>query len=126
MTNEDSYITSKFRREEPFRVPDGYFDTLTERVMASIDSTQRSTKASLVSVKSTNKNARLWRRVALIAACFCGVVLGLGFLIHPSNQPAQVIATPTTVAELSGENILDVAIDYAMLDNEDMYAYMVE
>ena len=36
MNYEDKEIQERFGKENPFRVPEGYFDQLTERVMSQL------------------------------------------------------------------------------------------
>ena len=35
--NEEQYLIEKAGKENPFRVPEGYFDTLASQVMARVD-----------------------------------------------------------------------------------------
>ena len=35
--NEEQYLIEKVGKENPFRVPEGYFDTLASQVMSRID-----------------------------------------------------------------------------------------
>ena len=35
--NEEQYLINKAGKENPFRVPEGYFDSLASQVMSSVD-----------------------------------------------------------------------------------------
>ena len=68
--NEEKYIEEKVGRRNPFVVPEGYFDTFADQMMASLPERQPQVK-------------RLWLRQAPLAApvalcrC-CGVYLSVG------------------------------------------------
>ena len=38
---EEQYLIEKLGKENPFKVPDGYFDSLTSQVMARVDAEQK-------------------------------------------------------------------------------------
>ena len=51
MMNEETYLKERVGKENPFRVPDGYFDTLASQVMARIDAeAQPQKKAKVISM----------------------------------------------------------------------------
>ena len=54
MTREENILKERFGKENPFKVPDGYFDHLTERIMDNLPDQARS---GLGSMKAT---ARWW------------------------------------------------------------------
>ena len=41
MKNEEKYMNEGLLRENPFRVPEGYFDNLTDRVMSQLPNVVR-------------------------------------------------------------------------------------
>ena len=63
---EEKYLIEKVGRENPFRVPEGYFDTLSSQIMAKVDAegvAPRDIKAG------KEKRAKvLWLRPVLYAA----------------------------------------------------------
>ena len=106
--NEEKYIQEKVRSWNPFVVPEGYFDTFADQLMASLPERQPRTK-------------RVWLRpLRYAAAVVCVFAMGAlsWFALSPeSHQPIQVEAV-----QLSSDADFEAAADYVMLDNYDIYA----
>jgi len=112
---EEQFIEQKFGKEAGFKVPDGYFDTLTENILAQLPENN----AKIVKMKSSR--AAWLRPISIAAASICIALFGAGiYFNHTDKQPQQIVAQTQTTSSYS---TLDQAVDYAMLDNEDMYAY---
>lgn len=128
MTNEENYMNSRVKRENPFRVPDGYFDQLAERVMASLPEETVTPMIGQMESDKSGQQSSVKGRVATVrrlrpwmwaAACFTGIIM-LGtvyFTTMPDNQAEQTVASASF-----SESYIDEACDYAMLDNQDIYA----
>lgn len=125
MNREEDFLKQKFGATQPFRVPEGYFDVLASSIMEQLP---ESTEAN---DKPTKENAKVvplkWRwhlasRVA-IAACFCGLLFGVGtiFMNQSDGNPQHASALSLSNASTSE---LDQMADYAMIDVGDMYAYV--
>ena len=106
----------------PFTVPEGYFDTLTDRIMRQIPK-EESTPQKAVTVP-------LWKRYSFraAAAVIC-IIMGLGALAL-FNQNAiftpqeNATATIETVGTSLQDDAIDQVADYIMCDNHDLYAYL--
>ncbi len=118
MPNED-YKLPPF--QDSFKVPDGYFDTLTERIMEKIPEESASEKA--VSVN-------MWRRYSFRAAAAVAlVVIGIGtYSLFQKNETYEPRQQTAAVAEkqTNGQSAeaIDQVADYIMCDNHDLYAYL--
>lgn len=106
-----------------FRVPDGYFDSLADRVMSRIP-------AQEVRMVETKAPARRlgWQRYAA-AAAVVAAIFGAG--LYFGHQPAadtQLKAPVSTVASTSTTPVYDAEFDnvtdYIMCDDYDLYAYL--
>ena len=106
--NEEKYIQEKVGSRNPFVVPEDYFDTFADQLMASLPERQPRTK-------------RVWLRpLRYAAAVVCVFAMGAlsWFALSPeSHQPIQVEAV-----QLSSDADFEAAADYVMLDNYDIYA----
>lgn len=113
MTNEERYIREQIgRSENPFRVPDGYFETLTQRVMQQIP--EEETPA--VGKPRTSRIVAL--RPWLYAAACLVVVLVMSLTVAFRQD-----ASGTTLeAQAESATFMDDMVDYAMLDNAEIYA----
>ena len=124
MNYEDKDIQERFGKDNPFRVPAGYFDQLTERVMSQLP--EREQQAEQISLTERRPKSR---RVALrpwlyAAACVVVlVVMSVVWLFHQQPVTPQVaVASPVSGATTSDSSYMDEAADYVMLDNAEIYA----
>ena len=108
MTNEEKYLRERVGQKNHFRTPDGYFDQFATRMMAQLP--EQAPVARRISI-----SARRWLYAAACVAAL--VVLGVSFLFHQEDQQQQVAVS---------ESYIDEAVDYAMLDNADIYQLLAE
>ena len=116
MMNEETYLKERVGKENPFRVPDGYFDTLASQVMARIDAEaqeQPSKKAKVISMHRV-----FYYAAAAVCALFVCATVYFSF-----NKEAEAVEQQqVAVVDESADNYFDEAADYMMLDNQDIYA----
>ena len=96
----------------PFRVPEGYFDEFTSRLMTRLPEQQKPGKSSLIS--------RAWRYAAVLV-----VALGLGITYLVTERRAAAVAE-TAQQEPYQEDYINDALDYAMVDNSHIELYLTE
>lgn len=118
MQKEDIKIRNQFGTENHFQVPEGYFDNLAASVMQHIPDDQ----AKIIKMQTP-----AWRRhiVAISAAAAsvaAAVCLVFALESNPAHSPSHLAAQHTTMQQ-DNSNI-DAMVNYTMLDNDDMYAYM--
>ena len=116
---EEKYLIEKVGRENPFRVPEGYFDTLVDQVMERVDASP----APVVPL-SEHKPRVVWLRPVLYAAAsVCALFISV---VAYQNYTEQGVAAPAqnVVAnnQMMVDDYFDEAADYVMLDNQDIYA----
>lgn len=124
MSNEEKYLQSKMGTKNPFTVPEGYFDTLTEQVM------QRLPKQEGVvhfEQKKGSAIVRMLRPLLYAAACLCIGIFGVAIYHHLDNQSAEGVPVISHVGNTAEYNdaYLEEATDYAMYDNQDIYASLL-
>lgn len=117
MDKSDKILRRKFGSKVPFRVPDAYFENFTNDFMDKIPKQ----KARIL-------NIRPWwyhyRSAMLAAACFCGISISFGVYFHKLHISNEPIAK--THIESASNNTIDQMADYTMLDNEEIYASLVD
>ena len=129
MNYEDKEIQERFGKENPFRVPEGYFDQLTERVMSQLP--EREQQAEHIPLTERRSKSR-WvalRPWLYAAACTVAVVvMGLTFLFRESAEEQHLASTTntTTTAPNTESQYIDDAADYVMLVNAEIYACLAE
>jgi len=113
MENEEKYIRERVGQDNPFRVPEGYFEQLTDQVMSQLPNRQQ--KPRLLQL-------RTWYYAA---ACVVLLgVMGATFYFHQGENEQQQIAVST---ETNTENTyIDEVADYAMIDNAEIYACLAD
>ena len=119
---EEKYLIEKVGKENPFRVPEGYFDTLSSQIMAKVEAegvAPRDIKAG------KEKRAKvLWLRPVLYAAAsVCALFISvLAYQSHSDDGVAAPTQTVVANNQMLMDDYFDEAADYVMLDNEDIYA----
>ena len=125
MTREENIMKERFGKENPFKVPDGYFDHLTERIMENLPEQE-------VRVIDIRSRQTLWQKMPLrkIAAAVAVVALlgGGSFwaLQHEGNSKVVAHAKQHEQKAVSSEDAaFNEMADYAMIDNETIYASLI-
>ena len=109
-----------FKKNEGFKLPEGYFDSLNSRVMNSLPIEDKAEVDRLETVT-------LWTKlkpITYLAAMFMGAALIIKVVL-PSLTPAD--AETTLANDFNIDNVTDEfiqeTIDGAMLDEYSMYLY---
>ena len=119
---EEKYIIEKAGRANPFRVPDGYFDTLAAHVMDRVDREGVPAGSLCVSPAGRPAKVRALRPVYYAAASVCALLLSAAVYLHFASGPAAPGAAQAVAAAQAPDDGFDEAADYVMLDNQDIYA----
>lgn len=125
MTREENILKERFGKENPFKVPDGYFDHLTERIMENLPEQE-------IRVIDIRSRQTLWQKLPLrkIAAAVAVVALlgGGSFWAWQHEANSKVVAhvkQHEQKAVTSEEAAFNEMADYAMIDNETIYASLM-
>ena len=113
---EEENILKKVGTENPFKVPEGYFENLTSEIMAFIP---EETPTKVV------KMPTLWDRMkpcAYMAAMFVGAAM-LIRIGSSSNEPAITNQLALDDNELEMEYISTI-VDGAMMDDYSLYMFL--
>lgn len=115
-------LKEMFGRENPFKVPENYFETLADNIIGQLP---EESSARVVKMSVWKK----YRVHLLAAACVLSVLFSAGIYVSvkENTKEAQVFdKTRVEVAEttIEAEDAFDEMADYVMIDKEDMYAYI--
>ena len=113
MKNEEKYMNEELLRENPFRVPEGYFDNLTDRVMSQLP--ERRQKSRLLPL-------RPW----YYAAASIAFVAIMGFTYHFHQNTADEQSAIASVETNTENSYIDEVADYVMFDNTEIYACLTD
>ena len=126
MSTKDNRIFNPNGGRYPFRATDEYFDNLTARIMEQIP---EDTPEEEVSEKNTklidiprNRRRNLWISTISVAASLILIAtFALKFTPKPNTSPEQA---EDMKAEYTTENYNEDLMQYAMVDNMDVYYYL--
>lgn len=121
MNTEERYIRNKAGSANPFRVPEGYFDSFPAQIM------ERLPECEAVGATVRRPFIERFRPMMYAAACLLLAVFGTAVYMHeseirPEKAGAGVVASGS---HTSGSYTYEEELaDYAMMDNTDIYAYL--
>lgn len=118
MQKEDIKIRNQFGAENHFQVPEGYFDYLAASVMQHIPDGQ----AKIVKMQTPSWRRHIVAISASAASVAAAVCLVFALESNPAHSPSHLAAQHATMQQ--GNSNIDAMVNYTMLDNDDMYAYM--
>lgn len=123
MTEDE--LVQKCGKETPFSVPEGYFETLADRMIAGLP--QDGAEGHKETVHVT-----LWQRVKpwiYMAAMFAGMSGTAGFFLERFTQPASTeVASAGSLpgGEVMTEEDIDTLVEYDLVDDYMLYRYLTE
>lgn len=132
--NDELYLKQRVGNRNPFRVPEGYFEQLTEQVMQQLPVREQPIGQPFVHT-SVSKAKKVQMRPWLYAAACSVLALALGVSYYfMQSQTASTDAAPMAAVvpavsvtnEATDNTYFDDAADYVMLDNTEIYAYLSE
>ena len=118
---EEDTLLKKIGKEHSFKVPDGYFENLTSEVMNKLPEKEK--------VAFKEEHVSTWTRLKplfYMAAMFVGAALIIRVASSDHKPVADDIAVVTEVVdtEVISDEMIDVALDRAMLDDYSLYVYL--
>jgi len=118
---EELLLRKQFGHTDPFRVPDGFFDSIADQIIEQLPEDKAN-----VNGNANRTILRLLRPAVGVAACVAAVVLlGLSTGMWKSEQRSgDVETTARSYAAQGVETDIDEIADYTMMDNEAIYAYV--
>ena len=100
---EEKFIDEKLGNENPFRVPEHYFDEFPQRIMKRI------------AQKKRRRKMIRWG----IAAMMTGCILSTAFVINNFKQQNLPL-------EADNSQYIEDALDYSMINNMEIATYLTE
>lgn len=127
MSTEEKYIKEKAGQENPFRVPEGYFDQLASQVMAKLP--ECAPQAGQVQLPERRQKSRQVALRTWFYAAACVVAIVVMTLSFHFKQDVAAVADEQVAAQTEtniDNTYMDDAADYAMLDNAEIYACLAD
>ena len=118
---EEDNILKKVGTENAFRVPEGYFENFTSELMNRLPEKEK--------LAFEQKEPTMWERVkpwAYMAAMFVGaaLIIRVASTDHKPVTADDVAVTEVDTEVVVSDEMIDVAVDRAMLDDYSLYVYL--
>lgn len=119
MKKEETDLLKRCGTENPFTVPEGYFERFTEQLMEKLPEREAQPAPRLT----------LWTRVkpwVYMAAMFCGLMLSVRMFVgEKQSQSPAAISETTDFTEVPDEYI-DPIVNQTMMDDYTLYQYLTD
>lgn len=133
MMKEEHILKATLGTRNHFQVPEGYFDELASKVMASIPESQPVVEMQVEHISQRARILSLWQNtmlrkvtaVACVALLLGGVSVGVGTSLSSRNDAQHVFGQNYTPVAQTEDSSFDEAADYTMLDNQEIYASLL-
>ena len=127
MDKDERYIEKHLGHENPFRVPDHYFEDFAKQLERQLPEQPKESAATVEPLHQRkpwwHSPVLLWAAGSISAACLALFLLHVGGG-EMTKQSAVVVSSHHAVTSTwSG---FDQMADYTMTDTNDMYAYMAD
>jgi hypothetical protein len=126
MDKVERYIEAHLGHENPFRVPDHYFEDFAKQLEMQLPEQPKESAATVEPLHQCkpwwHSPVLLWSAGSVSAACLALFLLHLGSG-KMTPQPATASTQHVQTSSWSG---FDQMADYTMTDTNDMYAYMAD
>lgn len=116
MNKDEKTLRQLAGTENPFRVPENYFQQFTPQLMSRLP------KRETPVIKMRPWWSR-YRGAVAAAACFAAAIFSVGIYMKSSAPQAE---PTTTAATYNTDNTIDQMADYVMMDNEAIYASLAD
>lgn len=113
---EEKELFQKIGKENPFKVPEGYFENLTQQVMERLPEKE----------PQPTQEISMWERVkpwVYMAAMFVGLMFTVQVFVGKQEQQAGPVEYVSPVSDLSDEYLAPI-INQTMLDDYELYQYL--
>ena len=116
MKKEETDLLKRCGTENPFTVPEGYFEHFTEQLMEKLPEREIQPAPRLT----------LWTRVKPWVAMFCGLMLSVRMFVgEKKTQSPAAVPEMTDFSEVPDEYI-DPIVNQTMMDDYTLYQYLTD
>ncbi|WP_287680087.1 hypothetical protein [Bacteroides sp.] len=119
---EDTELKNRIGKENPFKVPEGYFENIVPEIMKQLPETEVQEEVEVT----------MWERVkpwVYMVAMFCGLMFGLRVMMNDRPVSTGVNAGDVSMTDsVQGipDEYIDPILDQAMMDDYTLYMYLTD
>lgn len=119
---EEDEIRRKCGTENPFAVPEGYFENFARQLM---DQLPEQAAPAFIETKVT-----VWQRIKpwlYMAAMFGGLIIGFRYIIEKTADSTNTAGLPNNETKSQYyDEYIETVIDHSMMDDYTIYCYLTE
>lgn len=119
---ENNALKTKLGTKNPFRTPEAYFDTFTERLMQQLPEQPEAQPAKLSAVQQPP--ATLFTRIKpylYLAAMFGGLYFGIHVFKYQASLHTVATPTATATSTFVTDEYVDDLCNFAMMDESTIF-----
>lgn len=119
---EDTELKNRIGKENPFKVPEGYFENIVPEIMKQLPETEVQEEVEVT----------MWERVkpwVYMVAMFCGLMFGLRVMMNDRPVSTGINAGDVSMTDsVQGipDEYIDPILDQAMMDDYTLYIYLTD
>lgn len=134
---KEEVLNKKMSKENPFRVPEGYFESFSERIMQQLPSapetetTEKPLQTPVETSYDTVRPVNLFTRIKpylYLAAMFAGLYFGIYVFKYQASMHNSSARQETEhqTAIVTSDEYIDEMFNFAMVDKEMIYECISE
>lgn len=119
---EDTELKNRIGKENPFKVPEGYFENIVPEIMKQLPEAEVQEEVEVT----------MWERVkpwVYMVAMFCGLMFGLRVMMNDKPVSTGINAGDVSMTDsVQGipDEYIDPILDQAMMDDYTLYMYLTD
>lgn len=119
---EDTELKNRIGKENPFKVPEGYFENIVPEIMKQLPEAEVQEEVEVT----------MWERVkpwVYMVAMFCGLMFGLRVMMNDRPVSTSINAGDVSMTDsVQGipDEYIDPILDQAMMDDYTLYMYLTD
>ncbi len=115
---EENELLKKYGTQNPFAVPEGYFENFAKELMNKLPEKERI---------AVQEEITTWQRIKpwiYMAAMFCGLMFTVRVVVGPPKQDTPIFTAAET--EQFSDEYIETILDHSMMDDYTLYQYLTE
>lgn len=119
---EDTELKNRLGNENPFKVPEGYFENIVPEIMKQLPEAKVQESGEI----------SMWEKVkpwVYMVAMFCGLMFGLRVMMMDKPLSRDTVSSNVSMTDsVQGipDEYIDPILDQAMMDDYTLYMYLTD
>ncbi len=119
---EDTELKNRLGNENPFKVPEGYFENIVPEIMKQLPEAEVQKSGEI----------SMWEKVkpwVYMVAMFCGLMFGLRVMMMDKPLSRDTVSSNVSMTDtVQGipDEYIDPILDQAMMDDYTLYMYLTD